>query len=346
VSSTLRPARRDDRCRGDHGPMPSVALQASACGAPAQGVPGANEWSEVRLTPSSHLVSSWTPRSGASADALAVASRRSRRRRRRWWSREHGIWPGSVLPPSASVSRSGEGVLPPEPAPTRAPHPKLRLRARPLGRQPRRSACWERGRQLVATPAAGRRDQAAASMVAPSGARRVDGDIGPAAGALAAFAWPRVLRAAAVWRRVTHPRGFGRGEWQRVRTSPRWPANGLFASAQRSEAAGGSHLWRPEGAVVMERHSAASCAVASPHLGEAQRHPSCLTVATSACVAPFAVQRGGPGQDRRHRAKPPSRRAVASESGKGGSPPEPARRWKPGCDVETRLHRADRPAPN
>jgi len=161
--------------------------------------------------------------------------------------------------------------LPPEPPPARAPRPKLRLRARPLGRRSSRSACWERGQRLVVTPVAGRREPTAA-LVAPSGARRVDGDIASAAGALAVFAWLRVLCAAATPRRVAS-RGFGRGEWQRARTSSlRWPAKVFFASAEGAEAAGGSPLWRPEGAVVMERHSTAFCVVASSHPGEAQRH--------------------------------------------------------------------------
>jgi hypothetical protein len=108
--------------------------------------------------------------------------------------------------------------------------------------------------------------------VAPSGARRVDGDIGPTAGTLAFRAWLRVLRATATQRRADLG-GFGHGERQRIWTDLRWPADVHHASARWSEATGGSHLWRPDGGVVTERHLAAQRVVASPHFRETERHP-------------------------------------------------------------------------
>lgn len=101
-----REACREGRGCDDLGSRQSVASPASAGGACAAHARG----ERVERGPPHPIA---TPcavmdtRSGASADALAVASRRSRRRRRRWWSRDDGIWPGSLLPPSAWVSRRG-----------------------------------------------------------------------------------------------------------------------------------------------------------------------------------------------------------------------------------------------
>jgi len=70
--------------------------------------------------------------------------------------------------------------------------------------------------------------------------------------------------------------------------------------------ADGSSSWRPRGAVVVERHSAASSVPASPHPGEAPSPSDSIGLSRRPhAQRPSGRRAAGPGQDRRHRAKPP-----------------------------------------
>jgi hypothetical protein len=307
---------------------------------------GASEWSEVRLTPSPHPCHHGHP----------VRARQLTRPR--WHLGDHaGGDVGGDRATTASGqgacsrhargSLGGEGLFRPEPPPVRGPWSELRLRARRPDRRPVRSLRWERERPLVATPATGRRDPAAA----------FGGSFGGRSGRWRHRPGSRRLRCRSVIARSS--RRCGRDGAPHVEASA--PARGsepgpvhdghaedLLASA------GGAEARRRVNLVATRRHRGG---------GEASGRVS---------RARISAPRGGAkslvihfGLSRRPHVSRPSGRG-ATDLGKtddtGPSPPpggwRPASRAKvvhhrsrlaagtPACDVETRLHRADRPAPN
>jgi len=179
---------------------------------------------------------------------------------------------------------------------------ELRLGSRRPGRRPVRSERRERERSLVATPAAGRRDQTMA----------FDGPLGDRVGRWRHRSTAKVARCRSVIARSS--RRCGRvGALRREASASRCGsepgpvydgyAADVLALARRSGACRRVNLVatrRRRGGGEAFGH-ASRARISAPRVTPSQPW-SHWTVATSACTAPLGARCAGPGQDRRHRA--------------------------------------------